>query len=116
MTNKNTGNMTDLFDSGNMAEVIGSIAPDELTLEQAVGLFETVYMTSRNLAQRTRIEYKTDVVQLSYFLKARGVTKPTQIDLSHLQGFLAELDARGLSGVTRRRKVASIRALFGFLA
>jgi site-specific recombinase XerD len=43
------------------------------------------------------------------------VTKPEQVSLRHLQGFLANLDARGLSGVTRRRKVASIRALFTFL-
>ena len=35
--------------------------------------------------------------------------------MSHLQGFLAHLDERGLSGVTRRRKVSSMKALFGFL-
>jgi integrase/recombinase XerC len=35
--------------------------------------------------------------------------------LTHLQAFLAHLDAQQLSGVTRRRKTASIKAFFDFL-
>ncbi len=78
-------------------------------------LFETVYMASRNLAARTREEYSTDIAQLTEFLEARGVDRVEDIGLSHLQAFLAHLDERGLTGVTRRRKTASIKAFFGFL-
>src|SRR5205823_6877716 len=44
-----------------------------------------------------------------------GVTKIQDVGLSNLRSFLADLDGKGLTGVTRRRKVASVRALFGFL-
>jgi site-specific recombinase XerD len=95
--------------------LVGDINVEELTFEKALELFETVYMPSRNLTARTRVEYKTDVQQLADFLQGRGVTKPREVSLSHLQAFLAHLDERGLSGVTRRRKVSSLKALFGFL-
>jgi len=89
---------------------------EKVSLDQALALFETVYMPSRNLSARTRAEYKTDLTQLTEFLQARGISRAEEISLSHLQAFLAHLDARGLTGVTRRRKTASIKALFGFLA
>jgi site-specific recombinase XerD len=89
---------------------------EKVSLDQALALFETVYMPSRNLSARTRTEYKTDLTQLTEFLLARGISRAEEISLSHLQAFLAHLDARGLTGVTRRRKTASIKALFGFLA
>jgi site-specific recombinase XerD len=88
---------------------------DELTFDKAMELFETVYMASRNLTDRTRAEYKRDVQQLVTFLEKRGVHRPQDVSLTHLQAFLAELDTQGLAGVTRRRKVSSIKAFFGFL-
>jgi integrase/recombinase XerD len=87
----------------------------ELDWPGAIRLFETVYMASRNLAVRTREEYKADITQLADFLQARGTGRVGETGLSHLQTFLADLDARGLTGVTRRRKTASIKAFFGFL-
>src|SRR5687767_14043337 len=101
--------MSGYFSAG---ELLGE---QELTLERALELFETVCMASRNLAARTRVEYEADVEQLVRFLKWQGVEKPEQVGLNHLQAFLADLDARGLSGITLRRKVASVRALFSFL-
>lgn len=83
--------------------------------QQAIELFETVYMASRNLAHRTRVEYKTDIAQLSAFLSARGITQPSTVNLSHLQQFLAQLDGQGLSGITRRRKTSTIKAFFSSL-
>ncbi len=82
---------------------------------EALQLFETLYMASRNLAARTRDEYKTDIIQLATFLQTRGIRRVGETGLAHLQAFLADLDARGLTGVTRRRKTASIKAFFGFL-
>ncbi len=108
--------MPGLFDQTNIGELTEKVDPDKLLWDDAVRLFETVYMASRNLAQRTRKEYKTDVIQLAEFLQPRGVTKPQDVGLRHLQAFLAQLDSQGLSGVTRRRKTASIKSLFNFLS
>jgi integrase/recombinase XerD len=107
--------MAKLFDRAAVAELVGELGMDEMTFDGAIELFETVYMASRNLTARTREEYKRDVQQLADFLAQRSVKRPEQVSLAHLQAFLAELDAQGLTGVTRRRKTASIKAFFGFL-
>jgi site-specific recombinase XerD len=88
----------------------------DLSWEQAQQLYETVYMPSRNLAPRTRVEYRTDLEQLITFLKETGVSNPTRVGSIHLQAFLAHLDGKGLTGFIRRRKAATIRGFFGFLA
>lgn len=88
---------------------------EPLTFGAALAHFETVYMPSRNLSPRTRVEYRNDVAQLIAFLTAQGLSGPAEVTLAHLQAFLAHLDEQGLTGVTRRRKVASLRAFFGFL-
>ena len=72
-------------------------------------------MASRNLSFRSRVEYRTDLAQLTVFLAALGIAHPSEVNLSHLQRFLAELDRRGLSGVTRRRKTSAIKAFFASL-
>ena len=104
-----------VFHQADILEMMGSEAGESLTFQRAIELFETLYMASRNLTERTRIEYRTDVEQLASFLNAQGTTKPAEVGLSHLQAFMAELDAKRLTGVTRRRKTSSIRAFFGFL-
>jgi integrase/recombinase XerD len=107
--------MSDIFGGDTIAELAGR--GEKPSLDQAIKLFEAVYMASRNLTGRTRVEYKIDLTQLAEFLKTRGVAHQAEkIGLSHLQAFLAHLDAKGLTGATRRRKTASIKALFGFLA
>lgn len=50
-----------------------------------------------------------------YLISVAGVSDPGEVSRRHLEGYLAELDRRGFSGATRRRKVASIRSFFGFL-
>jgi site-specific recombinase XerD len=96
-------------------ELLNTIRPDELTLETAIRLFETEYMASRNFTPETRVHYKSDLSQLTSFLTEQGIGKPADVRLSHLTGFLAELDRRGYSGVSRRRKTASIKSFFRFL-
>jgi integrase/recombinase XerD len=98
-----------------MADDAASLEPERLAWVAAIELFETIYMASRNLAARTRDEYTTDISQLADFLEAHHIGWVGETGLSHLQAFLADLDARQLTGVTRRRKTASIKAFFGFL-
>src|SRR6266436_6313311 len=107
--------MTDLFRQGEIAEILGNNRAEDLALDQALNLFETVYMPSRNFSPKTRVSYKTDLIQLVDFLKSCGISKIQEIGLSQLRSFLADLDRKGLTGVSRGRKVASIRVLFDFL-
>ena len=108
--------MSGILDQVSIPEIVGGQPVGELTFEKAIDLFETIYMPSRNFTPQSREAYKLDVAQLCAFLVNGGVTRLDQVSLTHLQSFLAHLDARGLSGVTRRRKTASVKALFNFLA
>lgn len=73
-------------------------------------------MASRNLAQRTRTEYSHDLEDLLDFLQSKcSLKQPAQVEKRHLETYLAELDRRGFTGSTRRRKVASIKSFFSFL-
>ena len=108
--------MAGLFDGDAIADLVGDTQGERLSFEKAIALFELIYMASRNLTERTRVEYKNDLTQLADFLSTLGITRLDQASLAHLQRFLADLDARGLTGVTRRRKTASIKAFFNFLS
>lgn len=97
------------------SEVVGEYRVGELSWPQAIELFEAVYMASRNLAVRTRKEYRNDLTQLADFAAEVGVDAPAEVGLSHLQAFLAHLDEQDLTGTTRRRKTSSIKAFFKYL-
>jgi site-specific recombinase XerD len=78
--------------------------------------YKATYMASRNMAARTRVEYGRDIGDLIGFLKETiRLDEPPQIELKHLEHYLADLDRRGLSGSSRRRKAAAIRSFFSFL-
>ena len=63
-------------------------------------------MASRNWAQKTRVNYVNDVADLLRLLERQGKTDPHRVDLQDLEAYLAELDRRGYTGVTRRRKTS----------
>lgn len=67
------------------------------------------------MAPRTRVEYTRDVGNLIEFLRNNRIHEPGAIELRHLEHYLAELDRRGLSGSSRRRRAAAIRSFFSFL-
>jgi hypothetical protein len=90
-------------------------ATSPLTLDQAFTEYRQVYLSARNLAHKTRVDYTIDVTQLLTFLQDRGITLVSQLDLSQLNAFLADMDTRELSGYTRRRKVSSIKSFCSFL-
>lgn len=85
-------------------------------LSDALEDYTATFMAFRNLADRTRVEYRRDIHDLIQFLEGVcHVNAPTDVELSHLERYQAELDRRGLTGSSRRRKTASIRSFFGFL-
>jgi len=78
--------------------------------------YKATYMASRNMASRTRVEYGRDIGDLVQFLQdASRLDDPKAVELKHLEHYLAELDRRGLSGSSRRRRAAAIRSFFSFL-
>jgi site-specific recombinase XerD len=86
------------------------------SLQDAIVRFQDEYLAARNLAPLTRTSYASDLKQLSrYLTEELGVERIDQVQPRYLQGFLVSLDRRGLRGSSRRRMVATIRALFRFL-
>lgn len=86
----------------------GDTLPDEVTLAQAVGWFETVYLPGCKLAERTQAEYHADVVQLIGFLRERGILRVAAVRRTHLEAFLMALEPRP----SQRRKVFALKAFF----
>src|SRR3990172_10941221 len=86
------------------------------TFVGALAQYQVLFLASRNLATRTRREYTNDLTDLIAFLEGKCfVRDPGKVERKHLEAYLAELDRRGFTGNTRRRKVASIRSFFTFL-
>jgi len=89
---------------------------DSVDLRQALNSYAAIHMASRNMAPRTRAEYSRDLVDLVGFLETNcAISNTRAVELKHLESFLAELDRRGLSSASRRRKAAAIRSFFGFV-
>jgi|SRR5215207_2776597 len=79
--------------------------------------YDVIWLRSRNLAVRTRVEYTRDLEDLFAFLTDRcKLATPDQVERQHLERYLAYLDGQGFAGATRRRRLAALRSLFGFLA
>ena len=70
-----------------------------------------------NKSSHTATAYRTDLAQFFTYLSENDVTVTsyTQITRSHIIEHLSALARRGQSGVTRARKLASIREYFKFL-
>ena len=85
------------------------------TFIQALALFETIGMPARNLALRTRREYARDLRELLSYLEHHGITRLDEVRSRALEGYLAELDRRGLQDSTRNRKVHTLKTFFKWL-
>jgi site-specific recombinase XerD len=72
-------------------------------------------MPARDLAARTRQEYKHDLTDLIEFLAKRGITRLEQVSLQDLENYQAEMDRRGYEASTRERKTYAIKSFFKFL-
>ncbi len=87
-----------------------------LPLETGLSQFVT-YLHGRNVSPHTLTAYQTDVRQFLVFIAMTDITITTcdQITKVLLNEYLASLAALGRSGVTRARKLASLREFFRFL-
>ena len=85
------------------------------TLQEALSHYERRYMPSRNFAQKTRLNYRTDVLDLIEFLARNGKKRLDQLSQRDLEAYLADLDRRQYAGASRKRKSYAIKSFFGFL-
>lgn len=74
-------------------------------------------LNGRNLSSHTATAYHTDLAQFLHWLTENDVTviHPGQIARNHVLDYLSYLAGLGRSGVTRARKLASIREYCKFL-
>ncbi len=87
----------------------------DISLKQAVEEYKDIYMAYRNFAPRTRVEYVNDIQDMVKYLDGVGVQKTNDLNLPHLVHYLAELEKKGFTGSTRKRKTISIRSFLSFL-
>lgn len=81
----------------------------------AVEEYKRGYIASRNLAERSREEYETDVIQFLEFVEALALRDVSRIEAKHVKAYLADLDRRKLRSSSRRRKLTVIRTFFACL-
>jgi integrase/recombinase XerC len=74
-------------------------------------------LARRGASAHTLRNYASDLEQLAAYLEPPGQTAPPieQLDLALLREWMADLLDRGLSAISVRRKLASVRSLFKFL-
>jgi len=85
------------------------------TLRQGLAVYQRLYLPARNPAERARYQYGHDLADLLSFLEQAGLHDLAQVSLRNLEAYLAELERRGLSGSSRRRRVYACKSFFGFL-
>ena len=90
---------------------------DVSTLTIAITNF-ILSLTGRNVSPHTITAYQTDLRQFVSFLAETdiSVTHPDQVTSYHISKYLSFLAGKGLTGVTRARKLASIREFFKYLS
>jgi site-specific recombinase XerD len=86
-----------------------------ITLKNALEEYTNIYMPYRNFAERTREEYQNDLKDFIEFAEKSGVSQASNAGLSVIQRFIAGLEQKGFSSLTRKRKVVTLRSFFSFL-
>ncbi|MYB49141.1 MAG: site-specific tyrosine recombinase XerD [Dehalococcoidia bacterium] len=89
-------------------------------MQQAVEQFLNYTTVERGLSPNTLAAYRNDLTQLVEFLQNRDSSLQShgswkRVGTDALTAFVLDLHERGYSDKTKTRKVASTKALFGFL-
>jgi len=84
----------------------------ELNLKQAIEIFSQ-YLDSKNAPQTTIRAYSDDLKQFAKWLAGEtGEERVQRIDKLDIEGYLSYLGRQKLTGITRRRKLQSLRKFF----
>src|SRR5688572_23693867 len=87
----------------------------DITLRKALDDYKTIYMAYRNFAQRTRLEYQNDLEDFIEFAEKSGLNHASEMGIPIVERFIAGLEHKGYSSLTRKRKVVTLRSFFSFL-
>lgn len=84
----------------------------ELNLKQAIEIFSQ-YLAGKNAPQTTIRAYSDDIKQFARWLASEtGEDRVQRIDKLDIEGYLSYLGRQKLTGITRRRKLQSLRKFF----
>src|SRR5687768_12642700 len=88
----------------------------EITTTQCLQLFLRA-LQGQNFSPKTLRAYGDDLAQFLAFVEKNRVDwdNPARFARADIEGFMPQLAARNLTGVTRVRKLAAIRKFFAFL-
>ena len=89
---------------------------DKLTLPTTIADY-TRSLTGRNISPHLITAYTTDLRQFISWIAETDISviRPDQVTRLHISEYLSFLASKGLTGVTRARKLASIREFFKYL-
>jgi site-specific recombinase XerD len=88
----------------------------KLSFEEALTQFIRS-LAGQNKSVHTARAYETDITQFLSWVRSIDITVtfPDQVTRSHITDYLSHLSDQGRTGVTRARKLASLREFFKFL-
>ncbi len=85
----------------------------------AIAAFAEYILKQRGYSVHTASAYRRDLEQFAEYLGERDAearnTKPEQVTRDHIRSFLGDLARHGLNKSSVARKLASLRAFFGYL-
>jgi integrase/recombinase XerD len=89
---------------------------EEMALQEALNEYKNVYVAYRNFADRTRVEYLSDLENFVKFLEKVGINHVKENALPIIQQYVANLEQQGFASLTRKRKVVAVRSFLLFLS
>src|SRR5215210_3411489 len=87
----------------------------EITLRKALDDYKSIYMPYRNYADRTRIEYLSDLEDFLEYLGQSGYSLVEELSVPLIERYTAKLEQKGFASVTRKRRIVAIRSFLAFL-
>src|SRR5215216_7893070 len=86
-----------------------------ITLRKALDDYKSIYMRYRNYADRTRIEYLSDLEDFLEYLGQSGFSLVQELSVPLIERYTAKLEQKGFASVTRKRRIVAIRSFLAFL-
>lgn len=109
------GEQTKLFWLSTQAQVTKSTKELNREFRATVDEFRQGYMSVQRLAERSRVEYKTDVLKLLFYLQDRGVKQLKSVTSRDISNYLSGLEKNQFAYATIRKKVLVIKLFFSWI-
>lgn len=87
----------------------------DISIRKAIKDYKSLYMAYRNFADRTRVEYENDLNFLADYLEEVGIRNIRELNIAVIERYIALLEQKSYTSLTRKRKVVAIRSFLTFL-